>query len=202
MAAAARTKLETLITLLLLIISFAFPALAQEQEQCRSESTGGCHDRAAALKFKIIAVCSILVTSMIGVCLPLFTRAVPALQPDKDLFVIVKSFASGVILATGYMHVLPDSFDDLRSPCLPDHPWKEFPFTTFIAMLSAVVTLMVDSFAMSYYKRYCSKIAGQKTYSNTPSVEMGHAKNEQGHDEMNTQLLRHRVVAQVYIYKY
>uniref|UniRef100_J3LRE9 Fe(2+) transport protein 1 n=1 Tax=Oryza brachyantha TaxID=4533 RepID=J3LRE9_ORYBR len=44
--------------------------------------------------------------AVVGVCLPLFARSVPALRPDRNLFVVVKAFASGVILATGYMHVL------------------------------------------------------------------------------------------------
>ncbi|KAJ4710656.1 Fe(2+) transport protein 1 [Melia azedarach] len=187
----AYTKLETL-CIFLLLLSFALPSLAEQQ--CQSKS-GGCYDKAASLKLKFIAICSILVTSMIGVCLPMFTHAVPAVQADKDLFMIVKAFASGVILATGYMHVLPDSFDDLRSLCLPEKPWRKFPFTTFVAMLSAVVTLMVDSLAMSYYKKYCSKISGEGRISDR--VEHGHFKIEEGKDDMGSQLLRHRVVAQV-----
>ncbi|XWS23034.1 hypothetical protein CRYUN_Cryun29cG0086700 [Craigia yunnanensis] len=109
------------------------------------------------MKLKIIAIVIILLASMIGVCLPLFSRLMPALRPEKDLFTVVKAFASGVILAIGYMHVLPDSFDDLMSECLPENPRRKFPFTTFVAMLSAVMTLMVDSFAMSIYKKHCAE---------------------------------------------
>ncbi|MBA0727099.1 hypothetical protein Golax_000121, partial [Gossypium laxum] len=81
----------------------------------------------------------------------------PSLGPERDLFTIVKAFALGVIPATGYMHVLPNSFHDLMSDCLPENPWKKFPFTTFMAMLSAIVTLMVDSFAMSVYRKHHAK---------------------------------------------
>ncbi|KAK3146516.1 hypothetical protein QOZ80_3BG0267500 [Eleusine coracana subsp. coracana] len=75
------------------------------------------------------------------------------LRPDSNLFVVLKAFASGVILGTGYMHVLPDSFNDLTSPCLPRNPWREFPFTTFVAMLAAVLTLLVDSLMLTFYNR-------------------------------------------------
>ncbi|GJN23800.1 hypothetical protein PR202_gb11481 [Eleusine coracana subsp. coracana] len=51
------------------------------------------------------------------------------------------------------MHVLPDSFNDLTSPCLPRNPWREFPFTTFVAMLAAVLTLLVDSLMLTFYNR-------------------------------------------------
>ncbi|XVE91707.1 hypothetical protein REPUB_Repub01dG0034100 [Reevesia pubescens] len=88
--------------------------------QC--EADDGCHDKTESMKLKIIGIASILVASLIGVCSPLFSRLVRALGPDKDLFMVVKAFASGVILATGYMHVLPDSFNDLMSDCLPEYP--------------------------------------------------------------------------------
>lgn len=155
---------------------------------------------------KIIAIAAILVMSMLGVCLPLFSRSVPALQPDKNLFVVVKAFASGVILATGYMHVLPDSFDDLTSECLPERPWRKFPFTTFVAMLSAVVCMMVDSFSMSRYRKSFLRATGDGDAENNAKngcAESGHIghghemKIEEGINDKNSQLMRNRVVAKV-----
>ena len=161
---------------------------------------------------------SILVTSMIGVSLPSVTRSVQALQPDQDLFIIVKSFARGIILATGFMHVVPDSFDMLRSNCLKHNPWHNFPFSGFVAMLSAVVTLMVDSMATSIHIRnYCNAgfITADKD-SNGSSVNEGEqviAVASTGHLHSHhqvvikagistggCQLLRYRVVAMVRIY--
>ncbi|XP_039065344.1 fe(2+) transport protein 1-like [Hibiscus syriacus] len=152
------------------------------------------------MKLKVIAFVAILVSSVIGVSLPLFSRYMPSLAPDRNLFTVVKAFSSGVILATGYMHVLPDSFNDLMSDCLPRNPWKKFPFTTFVAMLSALFTLMVDSFAMSLYKKRsgpanngATQEDGNRTIEN---LEHGH-----GHaldlNYTSSQLLRHRVIAQV-----
>ncbi|EHA8591416.1 Fe(2) transport protein 1 [Cocos nucifera] len=140
--------------LLLLLLFFASPLAANEEnsgvKQCGPASRSGtCENKPEALRLKFIAIASILVASLIGVCLPLVSRSVSVFRPDSSPFVLVKAFASGVILATGYMHVLPDSFDDLSSQCLPDRPWHKFPFTTFVAMLSALFTLSVDSLMMS-----------------------------------------------------
>ncbi|KAK4380319.1 hypothetical protein RND71_002181 [Anisodus tanguticus] len=109
--------------LLILITLVSFPSKTRSESannnndttnmKCSSNTGHGCRNKNEALKLKLIAIASILVTSMIGVCLPLFSRTIPALQPDTNLFVLVKAFASGVILDTGYMHVLPDSFDCL-----------------------------------------------------------------------------------------
>ncbi|KAI4357931.1 hypothetical protein L6164_001847 [Bauhinia variegata] len=194
----------TLSTTILLILFFAILPANGECDQ--SKYGEGCHDRSKAMKLKIIAISSILITSMVGVCLPLFSRAVPALQPDRDLFVVVKAFASGVILATGYMHVLPDSFDDLRSECLPEDPWHKFPFTTFIAMLAAIFTLMVDSFSISFFNKKIANSSAVEAsdHNGTNQVkelqQFGHGHGH-GHGHVqcqdSRQLLRYRVVAQV-----
>ncbi|KAF8028778.1 hypothetical protein BT93_E1437 [Corymbia citriodora subsp. variegata] len=205
--------------ILLLLLTFsllASPALSVVPEECTAES-GGCIDKAKALPLKIIAIVSILVTSLIGVCSPLFTRSVPALHPDRDLFVVVKCFAAGIILATGFMHVLPDSFDMLSSRCLKENPWHKFPFTGFVAMLSAIATLMVDSMATSMYSR--KNDIG--VIPETESGEGGHDDREMGvvaaahlhghghhhphhhhgaatkAEAVSSQLLRYRVVAMV-----
>ncbi|KAL6894509.1 hypothetical protein ACP4OV_008607 [Aristida adscensionis] len=154
-----RTQLSLLpLATLLLLAASPFLAYAQQAapaaDVCADPAVdGACHNVPKALRLKLIAIPTILVSSVIGVCLPLFSRSVPALRPDRDLFVVVKAFASGVILATGYMHVLPDSFANLSSPCLPKKPWAEFPFTAFVAMLAAVFTLMVDSLMLTFYNR-------------------------------------------------
>ncbi|KAM7524672.1 hypothetical protein LguiA_014574 [Lonicera macranthoides] len=187
---------------LLLILSLLSTAASEAPSECSPNSTtGSCRDKPESLKLKLIAIASILVTSMIGVCLPIFTRAIPALGPDKNLFVIVKAFASGVILATGYMHVLPDSFDCLTSECLPENPWRKFPFTTFVAMISAILTLMVDSFALSAYKKRQAVEVEPTTRVMDVNLETQNGGHFHGHGHGDGQgeskLLRYRVVAQV-----
>ncbi|XP_054808273.1 fe(2+) transport protein 1-like [Prosopis cineraria] len=196
------SNLRLLTIFLLVLFSTVSPSVAA----CESKYEGTCHDKRQALKFKVIAICSILVASMIGVCLPVFSRSVPALKPDGNLFVLVKAFASGVILATGYMHVLPDSFDDLRSECLAKNPWHKFPFTTFVAMLAAIFTLMVDSFSIGYFRKKISSNAVESDNvrgNEAKELEQfgighGHCGNEHLKiSEGQEQLLKHRVVAQV-----
>ncbi|XP_051124883.1 fe(2+) transport protein 2-like [Andrographis paniculata] len=168
--------------------------------ECGSETAGGCRSSIGIVTLKVIAIASILVASMLGVGLPMFSRAIPSLQPDTKLFVLVKAFASGVILATGYMHVLPDSFDCLTSDCLPENPWKKFPFTTFVAMLSALLTLMVDSYAMSFYRKRRSEASASAGKVESQDVEHFHGfhgGSSGAADDNVGQLLRYRVVAQV-----
>ncbi|KAF3450148.1 hypothetical protein FNV43_RR06228 [Rhamnella rubrinervis] len=196
-----------LISISILIIFLLTPQAYSQSDECNTESKNSCNNKARALPLKIIAIVSILVTSMIGVCLPLVTRSVPALQPDRNLFVVVKSFAAGIILATGFMHVLPDSFDMLWSDCLEENPWHKFPFSGFVAMLSAIVTLMVDSMATSIYSKKCNAgVIPQSDVAAGQDQEMavtvgshfhGHHHHDVKADGEESQLLRYRVVAMV-----
>ncbi|BAF12767.1 fe(2+) transport protein 1 precursor [Oryza sativa Japonica Group] len=207
--------------LLLLVAASSIPILAAAQpaDACggapdQAAADGACHDVPRALRLKLIAIPTILVSSVVGVCLPLLSRSVPALRPDGGLFAVVKAFASGVILATGYMHVLPDAFNNLTSPCLPRKPWSEFPFAAFVAMLAAVSTLMADSLMLTYYNRSKPRpssggdVAAVADHGESPDQGHRHGHGHgHGHgmavakpddvEATQVQLRRNRVVVQV-----
>nr|AAP92124.1 iron transporter Fe3 [Oryza sativa Japonica Group] len=207
--------------LLLFVAASSIPILAAAQpaDACggapdQAAADGACHDVPRALRLKLIAIPTILVSSVVGVCLPLLSRSVPALRPDGGLFAVVKAFASGVILATGYMHVLPDAFNNLTSPCLPRKPWSEFPFAAFVAMLAAVSTLMADSLMLTYYKRSKPRpssggdVAAVADHGESPDQGHRHGHGHgHGHgmavakpddvEATQVQLRRNRVVVQV-----
>ena len=111
-----------------------------------------CIDKTAALELKIGAIVTILVTSGIGVCIPLLGRTFPFLRPDRDFFFVVKAFAAGVILGTAFIHMLPDAFETLGNPCLAENPWGKFPFAGLISMFAALSTLLIDFWANTYYQ--------------------------------------------------
>ncbi|CAH9111896.1 unnamed protein product [Cuscuta europaea] len=168
--------------------------VAQGDNKCGTESQNPCTNKSKALGLKIIALLCILFASVIGVFLPLVTSSFPALHPAGVVFTVVKSLASGIILATGFMHVLPDSFDMLRSSCLNDNPWHRFPFSSFVAMLSAVVTMAIDSLATSMYRK--KNAAESPRDAASQNVEMGFTPADKGVEE-DTQISRSRVIAMV-----
>nr|GLL18018.1 zinc transporter 8-like [Ipomoea trifida] len=176
--------------------------------ECEKDDDGAVHDKKLALKYKLGAIASILVASAIGVLLPVLGKKISALSPEGSFFFMIKAFAAGVILATGFIHVLPDAFESLTSEALACHPWGDFPFGGFVAMVAAIGTLMVDSFATSYF----SGRAGEKvTAGHEGDAEVGpgvvpvhtHATHGHAHGHVNvtdmdssSELLRHRVISQ------
>ncbi|KAL2494057.1 putative zinc transporter 10 [Forsythia ovata] len=196
------SKLLKITSIFFLLISMFTVQVLSVVEECGAVENDSCNDKKKALPLKIIAIVSILITSMIGVSLPLITRSIPALSPERSLFVIVKCFAAGIILGTGFMHVLPDSFDMLSSSCLKENPWHKFPFTGFVAMLSALVTLIVDSMATSIYSKKNKNEVLPESQGDQEMAVVNTAHSHGHHfgsklDVEGSQLLRYRVIAMV-----
>ena len=53
-----------------------------------------------------------------GVCLPLLSKRVRWFATDSIAFVVGRAFAAGVVLATGFVHLFPDAYENLTDPCL------------------------------------------------------------------------------------
>ncbi|XP_047156657.1 zinc transporter 8-like [Vigna umbellata] len=191
----------------ILIFLVVLPTLVKAECTCDEEEED--RDRGKAMRYKIAALVSILIASAVGVCIPLLGKVIPALSPEKNVFFLVKAFAAGVILATGFIHVLPDAFENLTSPCLKEHPWGDFPFTGFVAMCTAMGTLMVDTYATAYFQKYHSKEVQnesgdvEKETGHEGHVHLhthathGHAHGSVHSHDHSSQLLRHRVISQV-----
>ncbi|XP_019242628.1 PREDICTED: zinc transporter 5-like, partial [Nicotiana attenuata] len=192
------TKLEKVVFWYILLL---LPAIVLGECTCESEDEE--RNKTEALKYKMVAIATILVASAIGVCIPVLGKAIPALSPEKNFFFIIKAFAAGVILATGFIHVLPDAYESLTSPCLKENPWGNFPFSGFIAMVSAMGTLMVDTYATSYFRNKNDTKNGLVAQSGDEGGAIhvhshGHAHGASSMmGDSSSELLRYRVVSQV-----
>ncbi|XXG71357.1 hypothetical protein AAC387_Pa07g0631 [Persea americana] len=216
-------KLQAYLLGVLLFYSLLLPY--QVLAGCECETDAQDRNKSKAMVFKIIAIFAILIAGALGVVIPMLGKSIPALSPEKDVFFIIKAFAAGVILATGLIHVLPDAFDSLTSPCLKENPWGNFPFAGFVAMVSAIGTLMVDAYATGYYNRShfgkakkANGVAGEakqvngggfvdeeRVVEHTGHAHLhthashGHTHGSVGsiHDSSASELIRHRIISQV-----
>ncbi|GLU05090.1 hypothetical protein SLE2022_222090 [Rubroshorea leprosula] len=188
------------------ILVLVCPAVVSGDGDCGcqpDESTDG--SRAETQRYKVGAIVAILAAGAIGVCLPLLGRSIQALRPENDIFFIIKAFAAGVILCTGFIHILPDAFEKLTSPCLKSSVWSDFPFTGFIAMMSAIGTLMIDSFATGFYHRIHFDLEQGARDDHADHVHVHtHATHGHAHgsaipstDGSTSELIRYRVISQV-----
>ncbi|XP_010915264.1 zinc transporter 4, chloroplastic-like [Elaeis guineensis] len=114
---------------------------------------GECRDDEAAMPLKLAAIAAILVSSIAGVAIPLAGRRRRFLRPDGGGFAFVKSFGAGVILATGFVHMLPEATESLADAAMPVRALPEFPFAGFAAMIATLGTLVLDFVGTTFYER-------------------------------------------------
>ncbi|XP_059297245.1 zinc transporter 8-like [Lycium ferocissimum] len=160
-----------------LLFLFLLPILVSSE--CTCDEDANDRNKTEALKYKVVAVASILLAGGIGVSIPILGKIIPAFHPENNVFFLIKAFAAGVILATGFVHILPDAFDSLSSPCLPEKPWGDFPFAGLMAMISAIGTMMVDLLATSFYRK--AHLTTKQKPINSDEEKGGH-----GHVDVHT----------------
>ncbi|GMI87871.1 zinc transporter 1 precursor [Hibiscus trionum] len=143
---------HTLLSSLFLCL-LCLPFMVSAGCTCELLSRHDADNRTKALKYKFVAIASILMAGVLGVSLPILAKKIPAFRPENNIFFLIKAFAAGVILSTAFVHILPDGYESLSSPCLSEKPWGVFPFPGFLAMVAAIATMMIDTFATSFYKK-------------------------------------------------
>lgn len=120
---------------------------------CKETDSTDCRNDSEAFTLKMIAIVAILISGTAGIALPLIGKEKKFLRTDSNLFFAAKAFAAGVILATGFVHILPDATEALTNQCLPAVPWLKFPFAGFIAMMAALLTLVADFLGTQFYEK-------------------------------------------------
>ncbi|KAJ3669049.1 hypothetical protein LUZ60_010999 [Juncus effusus] len=143
--------MKTLSLLIIFLTIFLLPLAVHSGCDCSTDKS--LTDKPRARNLHIVAIFAILGAGAVGCTIPSLGKRFPILSPEKDFFFLIKAFAAGVILATGFIHILPDGYDRLTSACLPESPWQNFPFASFIAMVTAIMTLMIDTLASGYFQR-------------------------------------------------
>ncbi|URE29617.1 zinc transporter [Musa troglodytarum] len=127
-------------------------------KDCSSEREA--RDTAKALTLKLIAIAAILSAGAGGVLIPILGDRSRAMSPESDVFFVI--------------HILPDAFESLTSPCLGEQRWQDFPVAWFIAMSSPMVTLAIDSFATSYYEVALQQGAAGRGKGRAEDMAMNH----------------------------
>ncbi|XP_026447319.1 zinc transporter 4, chloroplastic-like [Papaver somniferum] len=146
---------------------------------CKETDSTDCRNDSEALTLKMIAIVAILISGTAGIALPLIGKEKKFLRTDSNLFFAAKAFAAGVILATGFVHILPDATEALTNECLPAVPWLKFPFAGFIAMMAALLTLVADFLGTQFYEKKQQK---QNEEEEARRAEDGYESLESGSD--------------------
>lgn len=95
---------------------------------------------------RISAVFVLLGVSSLGSFLPVVATRVPSLRVPPLVFFATRYIGSGVILATGFVHLLADAHDTLSTECLGG-PFAVYPMAEGLALVGVFSMFIMDVFA-------------------------------------------------------
>lgn len=118
---------------------------AKEENHCLGKEN--CIDNSTVTPVKVGVIASIVLGITIGVCLPLLGRTFTSVKPDRNTFFVIRAFTAGLVLATALVQFLPGAF---KFPTSESSVWNNIPLPGFLAMFTALCTLIVDALATAY----------------------------------------------------
>lgn len=104
----------------------------------------------------VLATIIVLLSSLIGVALPLVGKRVPSLSLSDYVFSLGKNMGTGVMLAVGFVHLLGESIDKFRVWCMPDAVFNAHPSLVLVVATTSVmglhfVDLMVGEMVQEWF---------------------------------------------------
>lgn len=95
---------------------------------------------------RISAVFVIFAVSAIGSFLPLLLKKSTFFKVPDWCFFVTRYFGSGVIVATGFIHLLAEANEALSNTCLGG-VWEEYPWAEGICMIGVFLMFFFDTLA-------------------------------------------------------
>ncbi|RCK67391.1 Zinc-regulated transporter 1 [Candida viswanathii] len=116
--------------------------LREESDTCYEFGHGRLDD----LGVRISSVFVIFAVSAIGAFFPLLSRRCKKFQLPGWVFFATRYFGSGVILATGFIHLLADGLEALTDECIGG-TFENYPWAEGIALMSLFCVFAFDALA-------------------------------------------------------
>ncbi|KAG0099699.1 high-affinity Zn(2+) transporter zrt1 [Podila epicladia] len=115
------------------------------------------------MSLHIASVFIILAASTAGVFMPVIASKFRSLRISARVLTLGKQFGTGVILATGFIHMLPTAMSNLSSPCL-GKVWSE-QYTAFgglFVLISSLFMHWIEFIAVEHNERRMREAAASQ----------------------------------------
>ncbi|KAJ1981215.1 hypothetical protein H4R35_000813 [Dimargaris xerosporica] len=124
--------------------------VAAQDEGSLECDAGADDDGEYDVALHIWAIVLVLVVSAVGAVAPIAGTRYPRLRIPPMVLEIGKHFGTGVVLATGFIHLLPDAQANLTDPCLPSGIREYDALAGVVTMVAACFFHLVEFLANMY----------------------------------------------------
>jgi solute carrier family 39 (zinc transporter), member 1/2/3 len=169
---------------------FSSSPLAIRDDDTLNCGSGGGADTFFGLR--IASVFIILVGSMFGALFPVLSMKYPKyLRVHPAAIEFAKWFGSGVIIATGFIHLLQPANEELSSLCLAP-AWQDYPYAFAFCLLSIFAMFVVELVAFRWGTAVLERIG----VSNVEGHGHGPEAAAHGHESIEEKSAEEGIVPQ------
>ncbi|CCH44363.1 putative zinc transporter 8 [Wickerhamomyces ciferrii] len=155
---------------------------AEEAPECATDNEYDGRDN-----LRILAVFMILISSGIGTFFPLLSSRYSFIRLPEWCWFLAKFFGSGVIVATGFIHLLEPASDALGNECLGgvlgEYPWA------FGICLMSLFALFLSEIIAHHFVAKAAGSAGVQSHSHfgNPHKEVDVESKDESYDDVKNQ---------------
>ncbi|KAL2206266.1 zinc-regulated transporter 2 [Sarocladium strictum] len=110
-------------------------------DEAKPQCGGGVETGAYDVPLHVGGLFIVMIASILGAGFPVVAKKVPSVKVPQKVFFACKHFGTGVLIATAFVHLLPESFGSLTDPCLPDVLIEDYPAMPGVIMMGAMFML-------------------------------------------------------------
>ncbi|KAK4535137.1 hypothetical protein CDCA_CDCA04G1162 [Cyanidium caldarium] len=105
----------------------------------------------------------ILIAGFTGSFLPVASARFPRLRIPGIVLQIGRAFGTGVVIATGFVHMMPPALVNLSNPCLPGFFTDTYnSFGAALALVAALSMQLLEFTGRVYVARYAQRLQGKR----------------------------------------
>lgn len=157
--------------------------MAEEEQVCV-----GAKGEADNLGVRIGAIFIIFASSAFFTLLPIVTRRIPKVMVPGAIYDFCKYFGSGVIIATGFIHLLQPADEELTQPCLIPAFSENYHMAYAFTLISMMLVFVCEFFAYRIGSTMLSKRLGSVVHHHASGHNAAHENDAR---ERETETLRH-----------
>ncbi|KAL6928742.1 hypothetical protein ACO0SA_002071 [Hanseniaspora valbyensis] len=149
-----------------------------DSDACPSASEYDGH-----LNLRILSIFMILISSAIGIYLPIITsyyRKSANNPVVKIIFFIARYFGQGVIFATAFIHLLQPANESLTAACLTG-AWQEYPFAFAICMGASFGIYLLEIVTRYYLEKLTGVDEGMHGHGHMDNIGLVEKKHLEHH---------------------
>lgn len=126
---------------------------------------------------RVLALFMILISSAIGSFLPILSSKYSFIRLPDWVWFIAKFFGSGVIIATGFIHLLEPASDALSDSCLTG-PITEYPWAFGICLMS-LFALFFSELVAHHYVEKAAQGSSEEAHTHSHFGNFGKVKDDE-----------------------